>query len=113
MIYHKWSLIGCMLWARYALARLRPWMTLTEVYAHCLESPGTKAFTTREAREMFSSFATLAVSVVLTHADLLESAVGQRHRGVLLSLARRLWPRALLRRFAPGQGLFMLITAVK
>lgn len=113
MIYHKWSLVGYMLWARYALARLRPWMALSEVYARCLESPGTKAYTRREARRMFSSFAAVQVTVVLTHGDLLESAAGQRHRGRLLTLARRIWPRALLRRIARGHGLFMLITAVK
>lgn len=113
MIYHKWSLVGCMLWARYALARLRPWMTLSEVYARCLESPGTKAYTVRQATSMFSDFTVLQVEVVLTHGDLLESAAGQRHRGRLLSFARWMWPRALLRRFAGGRGLFMLITAVK
>jgi SAM-dependent methyltransferase len=113
MIYHKWSLVGYMLWARYALARLRPWVSLSEVYARCLESPGTKAYTRGEARRMFSAFAAVQVAVVLTHGDLLESAAGQRHRGRLLTLARRLWPRALLRRIARGHGLFMLITAVK
>jgi SAM-dependent methyltransferase len=113
MIYHKWSLVGYMLWARYALARLRPWMTLTEVYSRYLESPGTKAYSVPEARRMFARFSTVHTRVVLTHGDLLESAVGQRHRGMLLTLARRLWPRALLRRLVPGQGLFMLIEAIK
>jgi hypothetical protein len=113
MIYHKWSLVGYMLWARYALARLRPWTTLAQIYARCLESPGTKAYSIRQARTMFSSFAALQVGVVLTHGDLLESAAGQRHGGVLLAVARRVWPRAVLRRIARGQGLFMLITAVK
>jgi hypothetical protein len=32
---------------------------------------------------------------------------------MLLSLARAIWPRRLLRRFAGSQGLFMLIRAVK
>jgi ubiquinone/menaquinone biosynthesis C-methylase UbiE len=113
MIYHKWSLVGYMLWVRYALARLRPWLTLAQVYSRCLESPGTKAYTRGEAHNMFASFAAVQVRVVLTHGDLLESSAGQRHRGVLLALARRVWPRALLRRLAAGQGLFMLITAVK
>jgi ubiquinone/menaquinone biosynthesis C-methylase UbiE len=113
MIYHKWSLVGYMLWARYALLRLRPWTTLAAIYARHLESPGTKAYSVREANRMFSAFSAVRIEVVLTHGDLLESAAGQRHRGMLLRLARRIWPRALLRRFAGGQGLFMLITAVK
>lgn len=113
MIYHTWSLVGYMLWARYALLRLRPWMSLAEVYGRYLESPGTKAYSVRRAKQMFAAFRSVEIKTVLTHGDLLESAAGQRHGGALLSMARRLWPRALLRRFARGQGLFMLITAVK
>jgi ubiquinone/menaquinone biosynthesis C-methylase UbiE len=113
MIYHTWSLVGYMLWIRYALLRLKPWMTLTDIYAQYLESPGTKAYSVRQAKRMLATFSAVKISTVLTHGDLLESAAGQRHGGVLLSVARRLWPRALLRRFAPSQGLFMLITVVK
>lgn len=113
MIYHTWSLVGYMLWLRYALLRLRPWMSLADVYARYLESPGTKAYSTQQARQMFAAFRSAQISTVLTHADLLESAAGQRHGGRLLSLARKLWPRALLRRFAREHGLCMLITAVK
>jgi ubiquinone/menaquinone biosynthesis C-methylase UbiE len=113
MIYHKWSLVGYMLWARYALGRLRPWITLSEVYSRYLESPGTKAYSVTEARRLFGRFASARTQVVLTHGDLLESGAGQRHQGVLLKLARRVWPRALLRRLLPGQGLFLLIEAVK
>jgi SAM-dependent methyltransferase len=113
MIYHKWSLVGYMLWLRYGLLRLRPWTTLATIYSKYLESPGTKAYTVEEARVMFSKFAEVEIRTVLTHGDLLESAAGQRHRGALLSVARRLWPRALLRRLFAGHGLFMLITARK
>jgi SAM-dependent methyltransferase len=113
MIYHRWSLVGYMLWLRYALLRLRPWRTLSEIYAEHLESPGTKAYSVAEARRMFAAFDDVTIDTVLTHGDLLDSGVGQRHRGWLLSLARRLWPRSLLRRFATKHGLFMLITAVK
>jgi ubiquinone/menaquinone biosynthesis C-methylase UbiE len=113
MIYHRWSLVGYMLWIRYALLRLRPWMTLTEVYARYLESPGTKAYSTEQAKRMFEAFSAAQIRTVLTHGDLLESAAGQRHGGALLSLARRIWPRSLLRRFAGAHGLFMLIRAVK
>jgi ubiquinone/menaquinone biosynthesis C-methylase UbiE len=113
MIYHKWSLVGYMLWIRYALLRLRPWMTLTEIYASYLESPGTKAYSTEEAKHMFQAFSAAQIRTVLMHGDLLESAAGQRHGGALLSLARRFWPRKLLRKFAGAHGLFMLIRAVK
>jgi SAM-dependent methyltransferase len=113
MIYHKWSLVGLMLWIRYALIGLRPWMPLREIYARYLESPGTKAYSLREARNLFAAFGDVRIRTWLTHGDLLESDAGQRHRGTLLSLARGLWPRRLLRRYAGSRGLFMLIQATK
>ena len=113
MIYHKWSMVGFMLWARYGLLRLRPWMSLQAVYAKYLESPGTKAYSVGEARQLFRGFTTVHIDTVLTHGDLLESSAGQRHRGPLLKVASRLWPRPVLRRLFPKLGLFMLIDAVK
>ena len=113
MIYQKRSIIGLMLWLRYGLMRFRPWLSLEHIYTNYLESPGTKAYTPDEAAELFSQFENLRVSSVLTHGDLLTSDAGQRHRGILLSTAKRLWPRALIRRVAPKVGLFLMITAKK
>lgn len=113
MIYHKWSMVGLMLWARYALLGLKPWLSLSDIYARYLESPGTKAYSVTEARKLFSAFSEVKISTVLTHGDLLESEAGQRHQGGLLSLARKIWPRWFIRRFFPNAGLFMLIKARK
>ena len=113
MIYHKWSMIGYMLWVRYALLRLRPWITLREIYARYLESLGTKAYSVAEARQLFAEFRDVIIKTPLGHGDLLESNVGQRHRGFLLSMAKKLWPRWFIRRFMPGSGLAMLIEARK
>lgn len=113
MIYNRWSLVGLMLWTRYAFLRGRPAMSLDEVYARYLESPGTKAYTAAEARNLFRGAKNVAVRTVLTHGDLLESGAGQRHEGRLLDVARLVWPRWLLRRLCPGMGLFMLIEGNK
>ena len=113
MIYHKCSLVGLMLWMRYALLGFKPWLTLNEIYARYLESPGTKAYSVDEARALFADFSEVNIRTVLTHGDLLESAVGQRHRGLMLTLAKMMWPRRLLRFFFPSAGLFMLISAKK
>ena len=113
MIYHKWSLVGFMLWVRYALLRLRPWLPLADIYAGHLESPGTKAYSVSEARRLFSRFTEVRIRTVLTHGDLLESMAGQRHQGRLLTMARKIWPRALIKRVFPALGLFMLIEARK
>jgi hypothetical protein len=66
------------------------WMTLAHVYAHYLESPGTKAYSVDEAKCMFASFSAVQVRTVLTHEDLLESEAGQRHGGLSVSGANAL-----------------------
>lgn len=113
MIYHTWSMVGVMLWVRYALLRGRPWRSLRSIYAEHLESPGTKAYTVEEARELLDGFEDVRIEIELTHGDLLESEAGQRHRGPLLSLARAVWPRWAIRKLLPNCGLFMLIRARK
>jgi len=113
MVYHTWSLVGMMLWMRYALARGQPWMSLSKIYAAHLESPGTQAFTRREVRRLFEGAHDVTLKVVLTHGDLLESGAGQRHKGRWLALARWIWPRWLLRRIAGRFGLFLLVAGQK
>jgi SAM-dependent methyltransferase len=113
MIYHAASVVGFMLWTRYALLSGRPWRSLSAVFAEHLESPGTQAFTVAQARRLCSQFETTSIVTLLSHADLLSSDAGQRHRGVLLAVARRIWPRRLIRRWFLDNGTFMLITATK
>jgi hypothetical protein len=113
MIYHKYSMVGYMLWVRYGLLAGRPGRTLAEIYAQHLESPGTKAYTVEEARSLFARFSSVEIETILTHGDLLASDVGQRHRGPLLTIARGLWPRWLIRKLLSHHGLFMLIRATK
>lgn len=113
MLYHSASVVGFMLWARYGLLRGRPRAPRSELYARYLESPGTRAYSVAEARALCARFERVEITPVLTHADLLSSGAGQRHRGALLAVARRLWPRRLIRRFLAGHGAFLLITAEK
>lgn len=113
MIYHRYSLIGYMLWVRYGLLTGRPWRSLVDIYHHHLESPGTKAYTVAEARTMFDNFAAVDARSQLSFGDLLQGAVGQRHRGMLLSVARKLWPRALIKVLFKRHGLLLLIEATR
>lgn len=71
------------------------------------------AYSVREARALCADFREVRIATVLTDGDLLESDAGQRHRGALLTLARKVWPRGLIRRLWPNAGLFMLIEARK
>lgn len=113
MIYHKWSVVGYMLWIRYALLKFRPWLSLTYIYSNYLESPGTKAYTIKEAKKLFGKFSSTSIEIELTHGDLLESEVGQNHRGIYLKIAKIIWPRKLIRFMLYKHGLFMLIKAKK
>jgi ubiquinone/menaquinone biosynthesis C-methylase UbiE len=113
MIYHKYSLTGYMLWARYGLLTGRPFRSLSEIYANHLESPGTKAYSTGEARAMFGKFSQVSIRSQLGFGDLLQGAVGQRHKGTLLTVAKNLWPRWLLKRIVKNHGLALLIEATK
>lgn len=113
MIYQRHSMVGYMLWLRYALARGRPFTSLDTIYARYLESPGTKAYSPAEARALFAGAEGIAVSSVLTHGDLLEGAAGQRHEGAVLALARKFWPRGLIRAMLPNHGLFLMISGTK
>ncbi|QQO36583.1 class I SAM-dependent methyltransferase [Bradyrhizobium diazoefficiens] len=111
MIYHKWSIVGLLLWLRYG----RFSSSLASIYANHLESPGTKAYSTREATAIVEASGLRAVKmeVELSPGDLLSGATGQRHRGRLLSIARRLWPRSLLLGVARQLGLYLMIEAVR
>jgi ubiquinone/menaquinone biosynthesis C-methylase UbiE len=113
MLYQTYSFVGYMLWLRYGLFRLRPLMSLKEAYHKYLESEGTQAFTVEQARDFFSPFNEVDIDINLCHGDLLTSQAGQRHRGLLLSVARRIWPRWIIKKFFPKHGLFMKIRAVK
>jgi SAM-dependent methyltransferase len=113
MIYHKYSIVGYMLWARYALMGGHPGWGLADIYSRYLESPGTKAYSIQTARKLFSAFSQVDLHLRLSGGDLLQGGAGQRHAGTTLSLARRLWPRWLIRRVLVRHGLFLLIEAVK
>lgn len=111
MVYHKYSLVGAMLWVRYALLSGKPFTTLSEIYSRHLESPGTKAYSASEARRLFSAFSNVSLEIELSHGDLLSEHAGQRHRGRALSLARLVWPRRFVKTFLKRFGLFLCVTA--
>jgi ubiquinone/menaquinone biosynthesis C-methylase UbiE len=112
MIYHRPSIVGFLLWARYGLAAGHPARSLQEIYARHLESPGTKGYTVREARRLVTAFIACDIRCAVSFADLLLGEVGQHHASHLLALAKRVWPRPLIRRM-PMLGLLLLIEARK
>jgi ubiquinone/menaquinone biosynthesis C-methylase UbiE len=113
MIYHKYSMIGYMLWIRYALMTLKPFRSLEYIYAHYLESPGTKAYSRKEANAIFKQFSKVEIETLLGHGDLLTSNAGQRHRGIILTIAKIIYPRFLIKMLLSKHGLAMLINLEK
>jgi len=112
MVYHRPSIVGMMLWARYGLATGHPARSLTDIYAHHLESPGTKGYTVAEARCLVALFASNKIRTAVSFGDLLQGEVGRQHTGLGLTIAKRLWPRPLVRRLS-ALGLLLLIEADK
>ena len=113
MVYHTQSIVGSLLWLRYALLAGSPGRSLADVYAKHLESPGTKAYSVPEARQMFNMFTTVDARSQLAFGDLLEGAVGQRHRSAALTIAKAMWPRWFIRRCLARHGLLLLVSATK
>lgn len=113
MIYHKYSLVGGMLWIRYGLLKGRPFRSWGSIYANHLESPGTKAYSVRETRNLFAKFSEVHVHVQLSFGDLLDGEVGQQHKGVLLTWAKQVWPRKFIGHFLKNYGLYLCIEAKK
>ncbi|MBK6545954.1 MAG: class I SAM-dependent methyltransferase [Saprospiraceae bacterium] len=109
MIYHRHSMIGYMLWLRYALLKFKPFRSLDYIFYHYLESTGTKAYTINEAKSLFAKFKDVKIETALSHGDLLSSEAGQRHEGLILSIARKIYPRQLVKRWFSNHGQFMMI----
>lgn len=70
MLYHKHSIVALQMYARYGLMAFHPLRKLSDILAKHHESPGTKAYTKVEVKQMFSSFDKLKLDIQLTPYDL-------------------------------------------
>lgn len=113
MIYARPSWVALMLWLRFGLFVGRPSRSLYSVVFDHVESPGTKSYREREAREMFTAFENVRVERRLSPGDLLMNAPSSKYSGRIYQLIWQLFPRGLVRRLGNGMGLFMLIEARK
>jgi len=95
MMYGRHSVLAAHVWVLHALLRGRPWRSIAEVIAAHVEIPGTKAYTVRELRQLFASFAEFAAEPVVTAPD------------------RSGWPRAISRFFPDDWGWFVTLRARK
>lgn len=100
MIYHRisWDVLKLYLW--YGLLRGRPFTSLAQIIAEHQESPGTKTYTVKETRALFSLFSNLEIRPILTYYDFIKV------RGVFP-------PTWLVRLLGDRFGWFMLISGTK
>lgn len=70
MLYNRYSLVGLQLYLFYGLLKFNPFVSLNELFARYHESPGTKAFTNKEATAFFPNFRDLKIKEVVTPYDL-------------------------------------------
>ena len=70
MLYHRHSLVALQMYLMYGLFAFKPLRGLKDILARHHESPGTKAYTEAEVRQMFSSFQELKINTQLTAYDL-------------------------------------------
>jgi ubiquinone/menaquinone biosynthesis C-methylase UbiE len=69
MLYARHSWVSYGLWVRHALLAGKPWRSLAQVLATHMESEGTKGYTKRELRRLFSSLEELRIDKVRTSYD--------------------------------------------
>jgi SAM-dependent methyltransferase len=100
MIYNRRSLVALQAYIVYGLLRGRASAPVSELIANHLESPGTKAYTVREARALFAGLNNLRSTSLVTPYDL---RIG-RHRALPRWLGT-LVPRQL--------GYFLVIEGTK
>lgn len=115
MVYHVPSWTGFMLWVRYGLMVGRPLVSQKQVIFERLESPGTKAYSLQEARELVSSIGFIEISVEsrLCPGDRLNILPSARYRGWFYGIVWRLYPRWLVSLLGDRFGLNLLIRAIK
>jgi ubiquinone/menaquinone biosynthesis C-methylase UbiE len=104
MVYHSHSIGGSLLALR--------WLTTPRAaIANHLESPGTNAYTQREARALVKQFQTVSIRPVLGSGDLLLMRPSARYANI--AWVWRLYPRWLIRRFGHRFGFYLLIEATR
>ena len=115
MIYHVPSWTGFLLYLQHALARGNFKATMKDVIFDHLESPGTKAYTTSEAKSFLSEigFSSLKLQTKLGPGDLLAIKPSEKYQSNIYKIIWRVYPRFLVRLLGERFGLYLLITATK
>jgi len=100
MVYNRRSLVALQCWLLNGLLRGKPWVSVEQLLAAHVESPGTHAYTTDEALNLFLRLEQSSVTPVVTPYD--------------CRLGRRLFLPAWVRACVPaGLGWFLVVQGTK
>lgn len=115
MIYHIPSWTGAMLWIQHCLLKGKIWRNVKWAVFHHLESPGTKAYTVKETREMLTKigFKNIHLKTKLCAGDLLTIKPSKKYQSMIYKIIWKLYPRFLVKLLGDRWGLNLLITATK
>ena len=84
MIYHSGGFTWKYQWILFALLRLKPWQSLKEIAYQYNESPGTKIYSLKEAKDLFQLFTDLKIETVVDAGDTLDFQLSNRYRNNFL-----------------------------
>ena len=113
-IYHYPSWGAFLIWARAALLHGKIFQPVRSVVANNLESPGTKLFTLREARELCRPFSRiLDLRSQLGLGDLMSMKPSAKYADPLSRLIFKVYPRWFIRRLGNRWGGYLLIECEK
>lgn len=115
MVYHVPSWTGWMVWTMQSLLRGRPFRSVKRSLYEDLESPGTKAYTLRECRQLLlgAGFEGVQLDTRLNPGDLLQIRPSEKYQHPVHRLLFRIYPRWLVRLLGDRFGLNLLIEAHK
>jgi SAM-dependent methyltransferase len=100
MVYNRRSLVAAQAWLLHAALRGKPTLSLSDILATHMESPGTKAYAAVEARALFDGAGPVTLETIVTPYDM---RIGRR----------RFLPRWTWRTVPARLGWFHVITGVK
>jgi ubiquinone/menaquinone biosynthesis C-methylase UbiE len=111
MVYHVTSWSAWIMWLL-ALAKGELTTPRKAIYKY-LESPGTKAYTVREARKILEALplADIAIEPRLAQSDLMDIMPSERHDNRAFYIAKSLYPRPIVRLLGDRFGLNLFIEA--
>lgn len=115
MIYRVPSWVGWMMWILHCFLKGKPFRTAKDAIYDNLESPGTKAFTIQEARDLLNKvgFEYIKLNTKLSPGDLLLIQPSQKYQNSASKIIWKFYPRYLVKILGDKYGLSLLIEAIK